>query len=516
MLAAIVEESRKTEVALQDSEEKYRSMMEAIKDTAYICSPDFKIEYMNPRMIHRLGRDATGEFCHRAIYGAEEPCGWCVFDRVQAGEHVEYELVNPRDGLYYSVSNSPICRPHSSVSQLTIFHDITEIKETEEQLRQALKMESIGTLTAGIAHDFNNILYTIIGNTELALEDLPEGNPTHGNLEDIKAAGLRASDIVQQLLSFSRNSDPKLTLISTLETTRDTLKFLRSMLPSSIDLQSHLPDTDMTILANHVQIGQVLINICTNAFQAMEETGGILSVTVSTTSIEEGSIKHFPDLLPGKYADITIKDTGPGIDPDIAERIFDPYFTTKAVGNGSGLGLSVVLGIVRNHGGAINMESRPGEGSTFRVLLPVAAGKPIVETKAPDETPRGNETILFVDDEVALVNMTRMMLERLGYTIETRTDPEDVVTLFRETPDRFDLLITDMTMPQMSGVRLAEQLRAVRKDIPVIICTGHSPLINEENAGDLGINAFIMKPIVGSDLAKTIRRVLDAAKRTTD
>ena len=387
--------------------------------------------------------------------------------------------------------------------------DITKRKQLEAQLHQARKMESIGTLAGGIAHDFNNLLYMITGNAELALDDIPKWNPAHDNLKEIQAASMRAAGIVKQLLNFSRKIDQKLKPIGAITIIKDALKFLRSMIPSSIKICKQLPLTDVSILADPIQINQVLMNICTNASQAMEKTGGNLTINVEIESLTDDAADNYPDLSSGKYVKIAVTDTGPGIDSKIIDRIFDPYFTTKEVGKGSGMGLAVVVGIIKNHGGAITVDSRPGKGATFTIFFPVTTENPVMAVKAPDERLHGNETILFVDDEESIAIMTQKMLERLGYTVETETNPSAAFKLFQSKPDAFDLVITDMTMPQMNGVTLSEKLKTVRSDIPVIICTGHSSLIDEETASEMGIAAYVMKPIRIRDIARTIRQVLD-------
>jgi CheY-like chemotaxis protein/anti-sigma regulatory factor (Ser/Thr protein kinase) len=280
------------------------------------------------------------------------------------------------------------------------------------------------------------------------------------------------------------------------------------MIPSTIQINTHLPDTDISILADPVQINQVLMNTCTNASQAMEETGGILEVNVEITSLTQDAANHYPDFSAGEYVKIAVTDNGPGIDSKIIDRIFDPYFTTKEVGKGSGMGLAIVIGIIKNHGGAITVDSQPGKGATFTMLFPVVKKKPEIKTATTEELLLGNGTILFVDDDEAIVNMTGQMLERLGYTVETKTNPSAALELFQSKPDAFDLVITDMTMPHMTGARLSEKLKNIRSDIPVIICTGHSPLIDEEKAKKMGIAAYVMKPIVIRDIARTIRQVL--------
>jgi PAS domain S-box-containing protein len=511
-----ITDRKQTEESLRESEEKFRLMMESMKDPAYITSTGYRIRYMNPKMISLIGRDATGENCHKAIYERDEICSWCVFDHILEGEHAEYELANPKDNRYYSVTNSPIYSSGESISKLTILHDITERKALEEQLRQVRKMESLGTLTGGIAHDFNNILGIIVGNTELALEDIPEWNPVHSNLEEIKAGSLRAAGIVKQLLNFSRKVDQQLKPVGAITVIKDALKFLRSTIPSNIEIRTHLPAKDMTILADPIQINQVMINICSNASKEMEKTGGILEITIEDITLDEEAVNGYSDVTTGDYIKITVSDTGPGINPEIIDLIFDPYFTTKEVGKGSGMGLAVVHGIVKNHRGAITVDSQYGQGATFTILFPVVTEKPVTEVKASDEIPRGNETILFVDDEKSIADVAGLMLERLGYKVEIKTNPVEALELFQLEPAKFDLVITDMTMPQMTGIKLAEKLKADRFDLPVIICTGHSSLINEEKAKAMGISDFVMKPIMMRGIAKTIRKVLDESKTTAN
>ncbi len=508
-----ITERKQAEEALQESEAKYRSMMESMKDPAYICSSDLVIEYMNPRMVSRVGRDATGDYCYKAIYNSDEKCSWCVFDNILQGEHIDYELADPRDNRYYSVTNSPIYHSDGTISKLTIFRDITDNKSIEAQLHQARKMESIGTMAGGIAHDFNNILYMITGNAELAMEDIPAWNPAHENLKEIKSAGLRAAGIVKQILTFSRQTAQELKPIGAVMVIKDALKFMRSTIPATIEIQQNFPDKEVTILGDPTQINQVMMNLCINASQAMEETGGVLDILVETITLNEKANDSYSDLTTGNWLKITVNDTGPGIRSDIIDRIFDPYFTTKDVGKGSGMGLAVAHGIVKNHHGTISVESELGKGTTFTIFFPVATERPAKDVKASDVIPRGaGERVLFVDDEASITNMTGKMLERLGYKVQTATSPVDALELFRAKPDAFDLVLTDMTMPKMTGVRLSEKLKEIRPDIPVVICTGHSALIDEEKAKSLGIDGYVMKPIVIRDIAIAIRKVLDEAK----
>jgi len=503
-----ISERMRAERALLESEKKYRSIMESMSDAAYICSSDFRIEYMNPTMISRVGHDATGETCHKVVYNHDEQCSWCVFEQIKQGKHLEYELLDPKYNRFYSISNSPIFHSDEAISKLTIFRDITENKSTEAQLRQARKMESIGTLAGGVAHDFNNLLHMIVGNTELALEDLPKCSSAHESLEEIKSTGLRAADIVKQLLNFSRKSDQELKPIGAVSVIKDALKFLRSTIPSTIKIKQHLPENDVPILGDSIQIHQLLMNIFTNASQEMEETGGTLEIKVENVILSEDT-NGYSGIEESEYLKITIKDTGSGITAENIDQIFDPYFTTKEIGKGSGMGLAVVHGIVKNHNGTIKVDSLPGDGTIFTILFPVIDETPEMITKEVNEIPHGTETILFVDDEEIILNMTGKTISRLGYRVEKKLNPEDALDLFRSKPEMIDLVITDMTMPQMTGTKLAEKLKRIRSDIPVIICTGYSALIDGKKAKQHGIDAFIMKPVSILKIAKAIREVLD-------
>ncbi|MCK5163775.1 MAG: response regulator, partial [Desulfobacula sp.] len=266
---------------------------------------------------------------------------------------------------------------------------------------------------------------------------------------------------------------------------------------------------EITILADPIQINQVMMNICINASQAMEETDGILEINVENISRTANWAIRYPGLTAGDYVKITISDTGPGIEPEVIDRIFDPYFTTKEIGKGSGMGLAVVQGIINNHNGTITVDSQPGKGTSFSILFPIIDEKPEAETTITDDLPCGIETILFVDDEESIADVTGQILEQLGYTVQTQTSPQDALKLFQSKPSDFDLVITDMTMPQMNGIKLSEKLMGSRSDIPVIICTGHSSLIDEEKAGQIGIAAYVTKPVSMSKIAKTIRKILD-------
>lgn len=415
-----------------------------------------------------------------------------------------------KDGTFLDVeisTNGAICGGQKLV--FCVCRDITERKRFEEQLRNASKMEALGTLVGGIAHEFNNILAIIMGNADISLSDCPESSPAHFHLEQIKTASIRARDVVKQLLSYIRKIDYKRKPLNLIPVVKDSIKFLRATIPSNIDIQLNITAFSDVVLADPTQINQVLINLCTNSFHALEATGGELVIDMRNIVKENGNTSIDPELSMGNYVKLTIRDTGEGIPPQIIDRIFDPFFTTKEVGKGSGMGLSVVHGIIKSYNGAISVESQLGEGTTVSLYFPVIEGEVKPESKSDDIAPMGSERILFVDDERFLVNMAQRMLERLGYEVEAKTSPEEALDLFCADPGRFDIVITDMMMPVLTGDILAKKILAVRPGIPVILCTGYSEKILEENAAEIGIRAFLAKPLAMRDLAVTLRQVLD-------
>ncbi len=385
-----------------------------------------------------------------------------------------------------------------------------ERERLQTQLAQAQKMEALGMLAGGIAHDFNNILTAIIGWAELISLSVPSGSQTDRNLQELLKAGHRAKDLVKQILAFSRRSEQERKPIRVDSTIQEALKLLRASLPSTIDIRQEI-DQGGLVQADPTQIHQVLMNLCTNAAQAMADKGGVLTVCWKPVKIDGAMASKQADLHPGPYMRLSVEDTGHGMSAEVVGRIFDPYFTTKELGKGTGLGLAVVHGIVKSHGGAITVLSEVGKGSTFEVDLPRLDGvEGAAERMPPEPLPfGGRERILFVDDEPSLIEVGRQILEHLGYEVETRTNSLEALELFSRDAGRFDLLITDMTMPSMTGDGLAREVLRIRPSIPIILCTGFSERISEEQARNLGIREFVMKPIVMNDLAKSVRRALD-------
>jgi len=500
---------KQAEEALLESEEKYRSMMEAMKDPVYICSPDFRVEYMNPAMTRRTGRNATGDKCFKALHDLDEKCPWCNHNAVQQHKYFESDIVSPKDDHSYHVSHSPIIHEDGSVSKMTVYRDTTDFKKMVTQLQQAQKMEAIGTLAGGIAHDFNNILFPITGYTEMLLQDIPDNSPFHESLSEILAGTKRAGDLVTQILTFSRQKEHELKPLKIEVVVKEALKLIKSSLPTTIKVRQNVNKDCGLVMADPTQIHQIVMNLCTNAFHAMEETGGKLTITLKEVELSAEDLKN-PAIISGSHVCLTVADTGPGIGQGIIGRIFDPYFTTKEEGKGTGLGLAVVHGIVKSHGGQISVYSEPGKGTEFQICLPVIKKQKEtakVETDAPIQ--KGDERILLVDDQDVIVQLEKQMLDRLGYHVTTRTSSTDALEAFRMQPDKFDLVITDLTMPDMTGDKLAQKLMAIRPDIPVILCTGFTEKMSKEKAEALGFKGFLMKPIVMNDLAKSIREALE-------
>jgi signal transduction histidine kinase/ActR/RegA family two-component response regulator len=385
------------------------------------------------------------------------------------------------------------------------------LQESERQMQQVIKLQAIGTLAGGIAHDFNNILFPIIGYTELALDDVPKESQTHNSLEEVLKAANRAKELVQQILTFSRQNgrERKPTRVS--DILREALKLLRASIPTTIDIASVIAESEPSVMGDPTQIHQIIMNLCTNAYHAMQETGGRLEITLEPVEIGYEEAVRRIGIQMGPHLHLIVKDEGVGMDASVMDRIFEPYYTTKEPGKGTGLGLSVIHGIVKNHGGFITVESVPGRGSTFHVYLP-AIGE-VVEEGAGDvllSGAAGQERILLVDDEESIVSMETQMLERLGYRVTACAGSAEAFSTFSADPDRFDLVITDMTMPHMTGETLARRLLELRPELPVILCTGYSEMISEEKAMSMGIRKFVLKPVVMSELTAAIRSALES------
>jgi signal transduction histidine kinase/CheY-like chemotaxis protein len=425
---------------------------------------------------------------------------------------VEY-IALKKDGSTFpsAIHTNLIIRDNRAVGLRGILIDLTEQKKLESRLRQGQKMEAIGKLAGGIAHDFNNIIGIILGNAELAIDDVPDWNPARHNLEEVRIASLRAKDVVRQLLSFARKTMLEKKPTNIIPIITESLSLLRSSIPTSIEIRQNIPKDVNTILADPTQIHQVLINLCTNANHAMPD-GGIFEVSLKHATFDENAAAQYTDLNPGRYVNLIVRDTGHGIPNEEIDRIFEPYFTTKEVGKGTGMGLAVVHGIVKEHNGIITVESELGKGTTFSIFFPVVTKEAAAKDETNEKLPTGNEKILFVDDEESIVKLGCQRLERLGYKVEATISPIEALELFRSKPNQFDLIITDMTMPLMTGDKLVREILNIRPDMPAIISTGFSEKIDEKKAKTIGAVGYIEKPHDKIELAKIVRQVLNGKK----
>ena len=415
------------------------------------------------------------------------------------------------DGTSYEldVTISPVREQSGKIINSSIIErDVTHEAILEQHLRQQQKMEALGTLAGGIAHDFNNILMPIMINTELSLYDTPEASPINQYLKTVLQAAQRGQELVKQIIAFSRQKEQERSPIRITPVIKETLKFLRASLSQDIEIRENFNVESGMITADPTQIHQVLMNLCSNAVHAMREKGGVLEVSLADVEVDAHTLTKHLDLKPGPYLKLTVSDTGQGMDQELIKRIFDPFFTTKKPGEGTGMGLAVVHGIVKRHEGAIITYSEPGKGSTFNVFFPRIQGDLEQGTVKLEAIPMGKERILFVDDEEVQCRSGQHLLGRLGYTVITTTDSLEALEIFRAQPDAFNLVITDQSMPRLMGIQLAEKLMHIRPDIPIILCTGFSEVVDGKEAKAMGIQEFMMKPFSARQLAETIRRIL--------
>ena len=510
------ERNQRTEDALRDSEERFRTALEANPDPFVLYDGDGKVIFFNPAFTRVFGwtlEEQLGKKMDQFVPEKNWPETRMMIETVLAGKSVSATETcrYTKDGKIIPVIISGASyhdRQGNPAGSIINLRDISEQKRLQSQLQRAQRMEAIGTLAGGIAHDFNNILSAVIGYTEIALKDVEKDSLLQSNLREVLNAGGRAKDLVKQILTFSRQAGQELKPVRIKHVAMEALKLLRASLPTTIEIHQTI-ESNSAVLADLTQIHQVIMNLCTNASHAMQEEGGRMEVSLVDIEIDRDFAAGHPGFLPGPYLQLSVIDTGHGMSPDVLNRIFDPFFTTKEKGEGTGMGLSVVHGIVKSHDGEVVVHSEPGKGTTFNIYFPAIEKEEIQEIGAVLPLPVGNERILFIDDEPTLVHIGKQMLERLGYEVEARTSSLEALELFKIKSEKFDLVITDMTMPKMTGDNLAREIIKIRANIPIILCTGYSRKISEGKAEASGVRALVMKPVVAEQLAKIVRKVLD-------
>jgi len=519
-------DKKKVGLELKESQERFITVLDSIAAHVYVAELNtYKILFMNKYMQDTFGADLTGKTCWEAFTCKDAPCEHCTNERLVGpdGEPagvVTWEGKNDITGRWYINYDRAIRWPGGDLVRLQIGTDITQLKELEKerhamelQLVQSQKMESLGTLAGGIAHDFNNILYPILGFTEMALDEVSKNPPARQCMQEVLDSAGRAQKLVEQILSFSRQYIADFKPVDLVPILTDALKLARATIPATIQIKTHYTIARGTVSGAENQLHQVIMNLVTNAFHAMEDIGGVLDIQLNEATLSTADIPAGYDVDPGNFIVLTVRDSGHGMPAEVMKRIFEPYYTTRQKSKGTGLGLSISHGIIKSHGGFITVESAPESGTTIAVCLP-RIDTPVVvpdSDSANDDIPRGSENILLVDDEEQVIKLARKVLIKLGYNVHARTSSLEALALFRSKPESYDLVITDMTMPNMTGIDLTQALMEIRPDIPIILCTGFSVLIDEAKAKALGIRAFVMKPIMKRKMARIIRRVLDGS-----
>jgi len=515
-------ERQQAEDELKESEERFRSLTESSPDIIFTLEHDGLIAYLNPVFEKILGykrEEAIGKSFTDFVKPEESKMYNQIFKKINNKKDIVRDafmtlILKNGESRLFSLSGAPhVYSKGERTGMVGICKDITEQRQLEMQLRQSHKMEALGTLAGGIAHDFNNILAAILGYTELAMMKIMEDMPVKSNLDNVLKAINRAKNLVGQILTFSRQTEHEKEPLQVSLIVKEALKLLRASIPATIDIQQDIDIESDMVMADPTQIHQVMMNLCTNASYAMREKGGILEVKLSNVYIDAETVtQQLSHLKPGHYLRLSVGDTGHGIHSSIIQRIFDPFFTTKKIGEGTGMGLSVVHGIASSHGGTVTVESEPGIGSVFHVFFPLMDYKPESSDADPNISElllMGNERILFVDDEKELGGAFKGMLEHLGYNVTFMSSSIDALTLLFEQPDGFDLVITDQTMPHLTGSELAKEFRRIRPNISFILCTGSSEHMTRDEAMTLGFKEYFMKPVAIQEIAGAIRRILD-------
>ena len=512
-----ITERKQAEEALRASHKRFLTVLDSIDATIYVADMDtYEILFMNKFMVNSFGRDFTGESCWEVFRGETQPCSFCTNDKLvdengRPDDVCIWQDRNPLTGKWYINHDRAIEWTDGRLVRIQIATDVTELKEMEKKYQQAQKMESIGQLAGGIAHDFNNILYPIIGFTQLSQDDLPGNHPVQENLKDILDGAKRARDLVKRILFFSRQMEAKMEPNLLQPVIQETSRLLRSTIPANIDLQLDLYTGDDCVLCDTTEIHEIVLNLCTNAYHAIVDDKGKIIIALKKQS--PGCELNLPS---GNYLCLSVQDDGVGIPENLKAKIFEPYVTTKDVGKGSGLGLAVVYGLVQNYNGGISVESSPGKGSVFNVFLPITdhqVDRDDPPKKNKNQALKTNHRILFVDDELSIVKLGVRVLERQGYRVTGMENAVKALDMFKSGPTEFDLVITDMAMPNMVGSEFVRKILDVRNDMPIIICSGYSEHLEKFMNEESRVKVFLDKPLLADDLVKEVRALLDSHHR---
>ncbi|MBU2551936.1 MAG: response regulator [Proteobacteria bacterium] len=524
--ARLEAERRQAERSLRDSRKTAMVLLNASPELALLFDPEGNVLMANELAARRLGAEVP-DLLGRGLRKFLPP--GIVESRLEKLRQVidgqePIEFIDKRGGRIFEHKLHPIFDGSGRIFRVASFsRDVTDRKQAEAEkekvqalLRQSQKMEAVGTLAAGIAHDFNNILWAITGFAEITLDELPDGGWLHDNVSQILRGCHRAKDLVEQILAFSRQGQEDLGPLALVPLVKESLKMLRASLPTTIAIHQELLDDSDYVSANPTQIHQVLLNLLSNAAHAMRERGGVITVRLAAIAPEEESPDRTRILEPVPYLKLSVSDTGHGIDPSIIERVFDPFFTTKAPGEGTGLGLAAVHGIVKSHEGEVFVRSRPGRGTTFDIYLPRIDETRLEEVAAHPGLEPGSERLLLVDDETTLVGMVTELCSRLGYRVSGFSDSLRAIQAFREAPENFDLVLVDLTMPGLTGLELAREIKSRRPDIPIILCTGYSDTVSMDQISSSGIDILLTKPMSNQELSRALRRALAGSPPLTE
>ena len=508
-----MEKRKEAEYTAQKAKQEWKEIFDAIGQIAMVLDKDQTILAVNKSTVKLTGRlpdELIGKKCYEIFQQYDTPHVDCPAREIsKLNDENTIELYVESLDKSFIESCTPIFDDDGALKQIiSILTDISQRKRLEKDLIQAHKMEAIGTLAGGIAHDFNNILTSILGYTQLILSDIQKGTDLEADLNEVYKAGMRAKELVRQILTFARKSEDEKMSVRLDIIVKEVLKFLRSSIPANIAIRDEIVSKSK-VMANATQIHQVVMNLCTNASHAMNAEGGVLKVTLKDTTIDNSQIKILDDAAPGRFVELTVSDTGSGIPTAAMDHIFEPYFTTKDPEEGTGMGLALVQSIVKEARGMVKVESKINQGTTFKIFFPVTDEEKRTSAVVPDTLVQGKGHVLFVDDEIKITKLGKKMLERYGYRVTTANHPQQALTLFSQNPDDFNVIVTDMTMPDMKGDRLIKEIQKIRSGIPCVLCTGYSKEINQKAGPIEGLKAVLIKPIDQNEFVSTIQHLLE-------